>query len=160
MISPRVSQILSAAFGDKKLKRLNAYIRELERELKSIRRGQAVWSKSRLANTIVQDIQVIKSLAVNDAGVLARKRLRRVTRELDDLFQQYQTIQFELISQERTSLERELANVSVRRAELRRRKLEPRMMSTYIFPSRENIGEMNSVTICIMFNRSVLDENA
>ena len=72
-----------------------------------------MWSKSRLANTIVQDIQVIKSLAVNDAGVLARKRLRRVTRELDDLFQQYQTIQFELISQERTSLERELANVSV-----------------------------------------------
>ena len=39
MISPRVSQILSAAFGDKKLKRLNAYIRELERELKSIRRA-------------------------------------------------------------------------------------------------------------------------
>ena len=112
-ISPRVTQILSAAFADKKLKRLNAYIRELERELRAIQKGQAVWSKSRLADTIVQDIEVIKSLTVNDAGLLARKRLIRVTRELDDLFQQYQTIQFELISQERTQLQRELAKVQV-----------------------------------------------
>ena len=84
-----------------------------KRELRAIQKGQAVWSKSRLADTIVQDIEVIKSLAVNDAGLLARKRLIRVTRELDDLFQQYQTIQFELISQERTQLQRELAKVQV-----------------------------------------------
>jgi tetratricopeptide (TPR) repeat protein len=134
LISPRVSQILSAAFGDKKLKRLNAYIRELDRELASIRQGQAVWSKSRLASTIVQDVQVIKSLAVNDAGVLARKRLMRVTRELDDLFQQYQTIQFELISQERTSLERELANVKVSARKIRKKKIRPKDDEHVYFP--------------------------
>ena len=133
-ISPRVSQILSAAFADKKLKRLNAYIRELDRELRSIRKGQAVWSKSRLAETIVQDIEVIKSLAEKDAGELARKRLTRVTRELDDLFQQYQTIQFELISQERTNLERELANVQVAKRQGRQSKIRPKDDEHLFYP--------------------------
>ncbi len=107
-ISPRVGQILKAAFADKTLKRMNAYIRELDRETKLISDSKSQWAKSQLANTIIQDTEVIKSLAVHEAGLLARKRLKRVVSELDELFNQHDRIGFEIKEAERQGLQGKL----------------------------------------------------
>ena len=45
-ISPRVG--VSAAFGDKTLKRINAYIRELGRETKMVEQSRSTWARSEL----------------------------------------------------------------------------------------------------------------
>jgi tetratricopeptide (TPR) repeat protein len=107
-ISPRVSQILSAAFGDKTLKRLNAYIRELDRETKMVEKSRSTWARSRLAQTIITDTEVIKSLAVHEGGTLARKRLQRVVDELTRLISDARKIDFEITSAEKVGLESQL----------------------------------------------------
>ena len=84
---------------------MNAYIRELDRETKLIIDNQSTWARSQLAQTIIQDTEVIKSLAVHEAGLLARKRLKRVVAELDELFNQHDRIGFEIKEAERQGLQ-------------------------------------------------------
>ncbi|MCA9525699.1 MAG: hypothetical protein KC549_05300 [Myxococcales bacterium] len=107
-MSPRVAQILNAAFQDKTLKRINAYVRELDKEMDLIRRSKSTWSKSQLAQQIVQETEVIKSLAVDEAGRLAKQRLKRVVDELNDLINQSIKIEFEVASAEKGILENKL----------------------------------------------------
>lgn len=107
-LSPRVTQILNAAFQDKTLKRINAYVRELDREIDLIRRSKSTWSKSQLATLIIQETEVIKSLAVDEAGRLAKARLQRVVDELNDLISQSLKIEFEVATAEKGVLENRL----------------------------------------------------
>jgi outer membrane protein assembly factor BamD (BamD/ComL family) len=107
--SGRVNQILNAAFQDKTLKRLNAYVRELDREMDLIRRSKSTWSRSQLAQVIVQETEVVKSLAVDEAGRLAKQRLDRVVKELNDLISQALKIEFEVTNAEKGILENNLA---------------------------------------------------
>ena len=67
---------------------MNAYIRELDRETALIEKSKSTWARSPLAQTIIQETEVIKSLAVHEAGTLARKRLQRVVNELSELISQ------------------------------------------------------------------------
>lgn len=107
-MSPRVGQILSAAFQDKTLKRINDYVRELDREIDLIRLSKSTWSRSQLAELIIQETEVIKSLAVHDAGSMAKQRLQRVVDELNDLIGQSLKIEFEIASAEKGVLENRL----------------------------------------------------
>jgi tetratricopeptide (TPR) repeat protein len=107
-MSPRVSQILNAAFQDKALKRINAYVRELDREIDLIRRSKSTWARSQLAGQIVQETELIKSLAVHDAGTLAKQRLQRVVNELNDLVSQSLKIEFEIATAEKGILQNRL----------------------------------------------------
>ena len=95
-ISPRVSQILNAAFQDKALKRINAYVRELEREIGLISNSKSTWARSELASSVVQETEIVKSIAVNEAGTLAKQRLNRVVDELNSLISQALKIEFEV----------------------------------------------------------------
>ena len=107
-MSPRFKQIINAAFRDKTLKRANAYIRELDREVALIRGSKSTWSKSRLAELIIQETEVIKSLAVHEAGTLAKARLQRVVDELNSLISQALKIEFEVTTAERGIIENKL----------------------------------------------------
>lgn len=107
-ISPRVQQILNAAFQDQQLKRIAAYVRELDREVDLIRRSKSSWAQSELAKLIIQEIEVIKSLAEHEAGGLAKSRLQRVVNELNDLISQSLKIEFEVASAEKGVLENRL----------------------------------------------------
>lgn len=115
-VSPRVSQILSAAFQDKGLRRIAAYVKELDRELELIRRSKSNWSRSQLASLIVQELEVIKSLAVHEAGRLAKERLKRVVTELNDLISQALKIEFEIASAEKGLANANLSGAAVGQA--------------------------------------------
>lgn len=107
-LSPRVGQILNAAFQDQQLKRIAAYVKELDREVDLIRRSKSSWSQSELAKLIVQEIEVIKSLAQHEAGGLAKSRLQRVTNELNELVSQSLKVEFEVNTAEKGIVENRL----------------------------------------------------
>ena len=103
-----MSQILSAAFADKTLKRINAYVRELDRETDLIEKTSTSWGKSQLAQSIIEETEVIKSLTVHEAGTLARKRLQRVVDELSTLISDSLKIEFEIASAEKGILDNKM----------------------------------------------------
>ncbi len=104
-ISPRVQQILNAAFQDKSLKRLNAYMRELDREKDLITSSKSSWSKSQLAEEILSDTEFVRSYGVAEAGRLTQQQLQGVVNELNDLLSQAQKIEIEILTAEAVNLE-------------------------------------------------------
>ena len=75
---------------------------------------------SQLAQRIISETDVIKSLAVGEAGALARKRLQRVVDELTRLISDARKIDFEITSSEKVGLESELMGASTPKKRARR----------------------------------------
>ena len=113
--SPRVSQILNALFEDRELKRVNAHITEMERELKVIQVAQSRWASSDLANYVVQTIEFTRDIAFDKAGQMAKARLTRVVAELRDLQGKADAIDIEISTSDRTDTELSLKGVEVQR---------------------------------------------
>ena len=111
--SPRVSQILNALFEDRELKRINAHITEMERELQVIQKTQSRWSTSDLANYVVQTIEVTRDSAFDKAGQMAKARLQRVAEELRKLKDKADSIDIEISMNERTDTELSLSGVEI-----------------------------------------------
>ena len=111
--SPRVSQILNALFADRELKRINAHITEMERELQVIQKTQSRWSTSDLANYVVQTIEVTRDSAFDKAGQMAKARLQRVAEELRKLKDKADSIDIEISMNERTDTELSLSGVEI-----------------------------------------------
>ncbi|MFN3201887.1 MAG: hypothetical protein ACE366_26010 [Bradymonadia bacterium] len=107
-LSPRINQIVSAANRDKQLRRIAAYVSELEREIALIEKSKSSWSRSSLAQGIIQDLTVTKDLAVYEAGRLAKDRLKRVVSELNELISQNLKIRFEVASARKGVVENRL----------------------------------------------------
>lgn len=97
-LSPRINQIISAANRDKQVRRIASYVDEIEREINLIERSKSSWSRSSLAQGIIQDLTVTKDLAVYEAGRLSKDRLKRVVSELNELISQSLKIRFEVAS--------------------------------------------------------------
>ena len=81
----RISQILNALFEDRELKRINAHITEMDREIKIVRSPNQRWSREALASDIWQTLSYTRQEALNKAGTLVQKRLNRIISELQDL---------------------------------------------------------------------------
>jgi len=96
----RTQQIFNAAFSDKKLARWHRYIRRVDAELDGLRQASGAWGTSSLAATLIQDVEVTRSLAIDDAGGLARARLERVVNELAELISQIRKVKFETANAE------------------------------------------------------------
>ncbi len=103
-----MSQILNAAFQDKALKRINAYVRELDREIALITKSKSTWARSQLARSVVRETEIIKSLAVDEAGSLAKQRLKRVVNELQSLISQALKVEYEVNMAEKGILDNRL----------------------------------------------------
>jgi len=111
--SQRVSQILNALFADRELKRINAHITEMERELQVIQKTQSEWATSDLANYVVQTIEVTRDTAFDKAGQMAKARLKRVAKELRKLKDKADSIDIEISMNERTDTELSLSGVTL-----------------------------------------------
>ena len=113
--SARVGQILNALFEDRELKRINAHITEMERELNVIQKAQVDWSRSALANYVIQTIEFTRDIAFDRAGELAKNRLDRVVAELKDLRGKADSIDIEIATSERSDTELSLSGVEMQR---------------------------------------------
>ena len=99
--SARLNKIVSAAFQDKTLKRLNAYIKQLDKEISLITRSKSTWAKSKLADSIVRQTQTVRKRMGIEAGRRARGQLERVYEELVRLIRDSRKIMIEVATSER-----------------------------------------------------------
>ncbi len=105
---PRLNQILSAALTDKTLKRTIEFVEELDREVGQLEKTDPSWRDSTLGKWLFGELTFSKSFALNGAGELARARLERVARELNDLIKQSKKILIETAKAETSALDQQL----------------------------------------------------
>jgi hypothetical protein len=84
------------------------YVEELDRELKQHDKAEAAWKSTNIAQTVFADITLQRSLAVNEAGDLSRRRINRLTDELAQLIKRVIKIEYEILQGEKGNLEQEV----------------------------------------------------
>ena len=83
-------------------------MKELDKELKAYDKADAAWRSTSIAQTVFADLTLQRSLAVNEAGDLARRRIKRLTEELSQLIKRVIKIEFEILQGEKGELEHEV----------------------------------------------------
>jgi hypothetical protein len=83
-------------------------VRELDKELKAYDKADAAWRSTSIAQTVFADLTLQRSLAVNEAGDLSRRRIKRLTEELSQLIKRVIKIEFEILQGEKGELEHEV----------------------------------------------------
>jgi tetratricopeptide (TPR) repeat protein len=107
-LSPRIRGIVSSALSDRTLLRHIEYVRVLEGEEQRLSQAPAEFQNSSLGARIIQDVAVAKSFAVDMTGDLARARFTRLIEELQDLMNQIDTVDLEIATFQRGTLEQEV----------------------------------------------------
>jgi TolA-binding protein len=70
--------------------------------------ADASWRSTNVAQTVFADLTLQRSLAVNEAGDLSRRRIKRLTEELSQLIKRVIKIEFEILQGQKGTLETEL----------------------------------------------------
>ena len=71
-------------------------------------KADAAWKSTSIAQRVFADLTLQRSLAVNEAGDLARRRIKRLTEELSQLIKRVIKIEFEILQGEKGELEQEV----------------------------------------------------
>jgi tetratricopeptide (TPR) repeat protein len=104
----QVERAARGVLGDLSLVKRFQYVDELDRELKQYDKAEPAWKSTNIAQTVFADLTLQKSLAVNEAGDLARRRVNRLTEELAQLIKRVIKIEYEIIQGEKGALEQEV----------------------------------------------------
>ncbi len=94
----RVQRAAAGALSDRTLVKTIEYVNELDRELQALDKSDPAWKSTAVAGNILQDLTLQKSLAANEAGQLARQRLTRLTREIQELVKQSIKVEYETLN--------------------------------------------------------------
>jgi TolA-binding protein len=104
----QVERAARGVLGDLTIGRLFDYVRELDNELKRYDKADASWKSTNIAQNVFADLTLQKSLAVNQAGDLARRRIKRLTEELAQLIKRVIKIEYEILAGQKGELEEEV----------------------------------------------------
>jgi TolA-binding protein len=105
-----VARITKGALGDRTIQKYFSYVDELDRELKQVQAADPAWKATAIAGVVLQDLTLQKSLAQNEAGQLAGRRLARVIQEIRELEKQAIKVEYETINGQKDKLEASLRN--------------------------------------------------
>src|SRR3569623_2740768 len=97
-----------AVLSDRSLVKRIEYVDELTRELERHERADASWKNTNIAQTILADLTLQKSLAMNEAGDLSRRRIKRLTDELAQQIKRVIKIEYEILQGAKGDLEQEV----------------------------------------------------
>lgn len=97
-LSERAQNAASGALSDRTMQKDIDWVRELDREIKSVDKADSDWKASPVASNVLQDLTLQKSLAANDAGQLARNRLKRLSSDIQDLTKQAIKVEYETLN--------------------------------------------------------------
>ena len=112
-LGERVQRAAESSISDKTLSKALDYVAELDRELKQVDKSDPAWKSTAVAGNILQDLTLQKSLAANDAGNLARERLKRLSTEITELVRQAIKVEYETLQAQKGVLEAEAKNEQV-----------------------------------------------
>jgi tetratricopeptide (TPR) repeat protein len=104
----QVERAARGVLGDLSLVKRFQYVEELDRELKQHDKAEPAWKSTNIAQTVFADLTLQRSLAVNEAGDLARRRIMRLTDELAQLIKRVIKIEYEILQGQRGALEQEV----------------------------------------------------
>jgi len=112
-LSDEVGRLTRNALGDKTLVKTFKYVDELDRELRQVQAADPAWKATAIAGVVLQDLTLQKSMAQNEAGQLARSRMTRVSKEIQELIKQAIKVEYETINGQKDKLEASLRNEQV-----------------------------------------------
>jgi tetratricopeptide (TPR) repeat protein len=104
----QVERAARGVLGDMALVKRFQYVEELDRELKQHDKAEPAWKSTNIAQTVFADLTLQRSLAVNEAGDLARRRINRLTGELAQLIKRVIKIEYEILQGQKGALEQEV----------------------------------------------------
>jgi tetratricopeptide (TPR) repeat protein len=104
-IDSRTTRIIRAALDDKKVKAKFDLVNQVQREVQKIESMPDSWSSSALGESLLQEATLSESSATDEAGGLARQRLKRRVDKLNDLINQKEKVLFEVARAEKGQLE-------------------------------------------------------
>ncbi len=104
----QVERAARGVLGDLTIGRRFDYVRELDSELKRYDKADASWKSTNIAQNVFADLTLQRSLAVNEAGDLARRRIKRLTEELAQLIKRVIKIDYEILAGQKGELEEEV----------------------------------------------------
>ncbi len=108
-----VERAARGVLGDLTIGRRFDYVRELDNELKRYDKADASWKSTNIAQNVFADLTLQRSLAVNEAGDLARRRIKRLTEELSQLIKRVIKIEYEILAGQKGELEEEVKQEQV-----------------------------------------------
>ncbi|MEK6608734.1 MAG: hypothetical protein AABZ30_13830 [Myxococcota bacterium] len=109
----KVEKLVASLLRDRTVEKQFHYVDELDRELAQVEGADASWKATAVASTILQDLTLQQSLAKNEGGQLARKRIERGRDEIQDLLAQAIKIEIETINAMKGEAEAELRGEQV-----------------------------------------------
>jgi tetratricopeptide (TPR) repeat protein len=112
-LSPQLRKILNTALSDRTLLRNLEYVKVLDKEEERLSKMPPEFRNASIGIRILQDIAAAKSVAIDNAGDLARNRYERLITELQDLINQAAAIQIEIINAMLGELDKELQEQQV-----------------------------------------------
>jgi tetratricopeptide (TPR) repeat protein len=101
-------QAARAVLSDQSLVKRFQYVDELTREINQHEKADTSWKNTNIAQTILADLTLQKSLAMNEGGDLSRRRIKRLTDELAQLIKRVIKIEFEILQGAKGDLETEV----------------------------------------------------
>ncbi len=112
-LSRTVGRLARTALSDRTLQKTFKYVHELDRELKQVQGADPAWKATAIAGVVLQDLTLQKSLAQNEAGQMAQRRLRREAKNIQRLIKEGIKVEYETINGERGKLQAALRNEQV-----------------------------------------------
>jgi tetratricopeptide (TPR) repeat protein len=103
-----VERAAKAVLSDRSLARRFEYVQELDRELAQHEKGDPAWKSTAVANAVLTDITLQRSLTVNETGELAKQRVSRLVGELAQLIRRVLKIEYEILQGQKGQLEQEV----------------------------------------------------
>ncbi len=95
-LEEQIGRFAKSALVDRTLRRQFDYVHELDRELKQVESAARDWKTTAIADSIVQDLSLQKSLAVAKAGEMSRLRLKRLLSEIRGMLVKANNILYEI----------------------------------------------------------------
>jgi tetratricopeptide (TPR) repeat protein len=103
-----VERAAKAVLSDRSLARRFEYVQELDREMAQHEKADPAWKSTQVANAVLTDITLQRSLTVNETGELSKQRVTRLVGELANLIRRVLKIQYEILQGQKGVLEREV----------------------------------------------------
>jgi tetratricopeptide (TPR) repeat protein len=97
-IDEDTQRLVVSALVDRTLRKTFNWVDELERELALHKKSADAWRSATIANEVLEQLTLQKSLAEADAGKLARERIERLARELREFGRDTIKIRIEVLN--------------------------------------------------------------
>jgi tetratricopeptide (TPR) repeat protein len=116
-LDPSIKGIVENAMGDRQLLRNIEYVKVLDEELNHFKKAPSAFQSSGIGQQVQEALKLARSIAVQNAGKLAKSRYERNMDELDEHLRNGEKILIDITAAQRNLLDEKLQQGQVSKAE-------------------------------------------